>query len=165
MRQIKFRAFNKITGMMEVQSLRSFGLGYSELSQTSTFYDEEHGSYSTWVGDVNKESALDGGKNSCVLMQFIGLLDKNGKEIFENDILIIPDEYTDRILDDGSGPTEPMNHLVTVIFNAGCFCVEIIDNGDRIKKGHYCWPMLADQVPTSEIEIIGNIYENPELLK
>lgn len=63
-----------------------------------------------------------------VLMQFTGLLDKNGKEIYEGDIL---------------------RGLGKVYFHQGKFCVEYGEEWGWISKN---------------AEIIGNIYENPELL-
>jgi uncharacterized phage protein (TIGR01671 family) len=74
------------------------------------------------------------------LMQFTGLKDKNGKEIYEGDIVLGRDS------DGHIGKDYP---LTTVVFRGGAF----VDD--------YWHAYLS---PTSE-EVIGNIYENPELLK
>lgn len=71
------------------------------------------------------------------IMQYTGLKDKNGKEIYEGDIL----EYTTEI--------SSKKTIGKVEFYNGCFVV------GRPKDYIY----IIDN-----IEIIGNIYENPELL-
>lgn len=71
--------------------------------------------------------------NAQELTQFTGLKDKNGKEIYEGDIT---DEHGDR-------------GIVKMIH--GCWCTDYIE-----LEPH---PILAKRV----VEVIGNIYENPEL--
>jgi uncharacterized phage protein (TIGR01671 family) len=103
-----------------------------------------------------------------VLMQFTGLKDKNGKEINEGDILLIPDDYTEVITDDGQGPTEPCNHLSVVVFKEGAFGVEIIDPANIYRRGFHSMDFIHRDIGDSSeelFEVIGNIYENPELLK
>lgn len=80
------------------------------------------------------------------LGQFTGLTDKNGKEIYEGDILRIH-------------PNSDEFHNVEVVFYQGCFCYT--------RKGAYF--TFYSNVPgmnfTKDREIIGNIYKNPELLE
>lgn len=75
--------------------------------------------------------------------QFTGLHDKNGKEVFEGDIC--------------REKGEP-DYIVN--FSDGCF------RGDDIHN----WDIMVDHFPickslTEKCEIIGNIYENGDLLK
>ncbi len=80
-------------------------------------------------------------------IQFTGLLDKNGKEIYEGDII----KYNIN--------TQEINEIATDIvtyleFRCGFYPFTLIN---------YC----EDNYYSTElvnIEIIGNIYENPELL-
>lgn len=74
------------------------------------------------------------------LMQFTGLLDKNGKEIYEGDILLIDNSFKLWKLPDSG--------IVEVKW---------------IGAGFY--PLCNDLTQVDKSEIIGNIYENPELLK
>lgn len=68
------------------------------------------------------------------LMQYTGLKDKNGKEIYEGDIIT-----------DGQGDKR------TIVFRNGWFCAE--------------YPSGQLYMPSEMYrEIIGNIYENPDLL-
>jgi uncharacterized phage protein (TIGR01671 family) len=78
------------------------------------------------------------------LMQFTGLLDKNGKKIFEGDLLReyhYPDVRRCIWFDEGAG-----------------FVFQAVKNKD--------WIWCPNEYSTAnEWEVIGNIYENPELLK
>jgi uncharacterized phage protein (TIGR01671 family) len=98
-------------------------------------------------------------------LQFTGLKDKSGKEIYEEDILLIPDTYTDRILDDGSGPTENNAHLAPVKFQDGSFGIDIQETGNDFgTKGFWSFSDIHRDFGMMEFEVIGNIYENPELV-
>lgn len=118
-REIKFRAWDKSENQMSY-------------SDTEFFDDMVAFRFKHWGIDVDTIDDIE-------LMQYTGLKDKNGKEIYEGDIvkggLIIDDDdyaFTD-----------------VVTFDDGRFqCVKCAD----FDLWHY------------ELEVIGNIYENPELL-
>jgi len=84
------------------------------------------------------------------LMQFIGLKDKNGKEIYEGDIIkwISVGEEGGNFEDIGV-ETDMGNH--EVVFKNGKFSTTKPD----IPIGHLI----------KKIEVIGNKFENPELLE
>lgn len=112
MREIKFRAFDKVTGEM---------------------FDP--------VGEIDL--------NQDGVMQFTGLHDKNGKEIYDGDIL----QRKWRWETDWTKNPENREMIVVEygVYNCGeCGYVYGYDIGDE---------------KAEEYEVIGNIYENPELLK
>lgn len=82
------------------------------------------------------------------LMQSTGLIDKNGKEIFEGDIVQFEDCYTETdFLYVNTGIVE---------WSQGSFT---ITNRDSVEMGDLLDGEFLD------VTIIGNIYENPELLE
>lgn len=102
-----------------------------------------------------------------ILMQFTGLKDKNGSEIYEGDVMLLPDSEIVPITDEGQGPIEEMNHLCPVEFKEGCFGLSVLENSGVFHKGFWSFDSIfnGEGYKLEDLEIIGNIYENPELLK
>jgi len=98
---------------------------------------------------LNKKSIY----KDWVLMQFTGLLDKNGKEIYFGDIL----QTSNSDDSDGSDLWKPEDFGYTVV----------VENPDELGVDFTGWVVGDDEsvYSTLFVEIIGNIYENPELLK
>ena len=84
--------------------------------------------------------AVSGKNNAVIPMQYTGLLDKHGKEIYEGDIVALPLRF------DGDSTYQPS--VSKVVWDYDGWYVE--DRGE---------------CPYERLEVIGNVYENPELLK
>ena len=142
MREIKFRAWdNRISKMS-----KPFAFG-----QILNFCDKSGLGHMKSICDYHK------------IMQFTGLKDKNGKEIYESDIVRIL--YTDWSSKSDSDPRTleqyliDISHVGQVVFN---------DNSWEVKKHSIKYnDFIFSSINHGKygfIEVIGNIYENPELL-
>lgn len=88
--------------------------------------------------------------DKIILMQSTGLKDKNGKEIFEGDVVTFEDEI--RCGDD----LDIFLNIGVVEYGQGMFYIS--------NRQSVCADDLLDG-EMWDVEVIGNIYENPELLK
>lgn len=111
-------------------------------------YSGKNTKHFSWTADVyfedgNKSHFFD--QEDGILMQYTGLKDKNGKEIYEGDVVkVMCDD------DEESAVTQEVKWSKW----GGYFC-------DEEMAGDYL-PALGN--PELTIEVIGNIYENPELI-
>ena len=138
-REIKFRGKEKKTGEWFYGNL----------------YDKDT-SGRTHIG-TTKKGCLD--IDPDTIGQYTGLKDKNGKEIYEGDIVY--SEFAD-----GS------NCMFLVGWNNKLSCFGVMDEYDyRSKQLGYDFPefdnhLFIEVLKNSKIfKIIGNIHDNPELLK
>jgi uncharacterized phage protein (TIGR01671 family) len=112
---------------------------------TMIYFDLEsikHDGLIDW--NENKYSDTGGGLYiaNCDVMQYTGLKDKNDKEIYEGDILKVNGCYQDKFIVEFSAPT---------------FC--LFDGRDGVLASEdFGWDYWEQS------EVIGNIYETPELL-
>lgn len=85
------------------------------------------------------------------IMQYTGLHDKNGKEIYEGDIIHINDSFF-----------EKFNYLIEWNKEYLRYYLYSIDTKKLNKIGGILEAHLGSMI--NKIEVIGNIYENKELL-
>ncbi len=96
-------------------------------------------------------------QNDWELMQYTGLKDNNGVEIYEGDILKTfsnINKYTDSFAED----IEPKFEHTTIVRDGACF------KTTYKKRPSYVLNENGGSM-VEHMEVIGNIYENPELLE
>ena len=130
MRKIKFRVWDKATKHMHICGEDVHDSCWYDNNNNFHYYNLQNGEGSGEHGDY-------------ILMQYTGLHDKNGKEIYEGDIVRV--ENTD---------------LAQIIYDEDRMAWGI----KPINDFYFDSPLLADNT-SLELEVIGNIYDNPELLE
>lgn len=119
MRELKFRAWDKVKNKM--------------LFDADPFALHVSGSNEPLLAETHKNE-------NCIFEQYTGLKDKNGKEIYEGDIV-------------KGGRLYGKNWQVVKYQNYGFYPFIVTDfDGDSM-------------VRSVDIAVVGNIHENPELLE
>ena len=162
-REIKFRAWQKYhKTMLEVLNI---GFKDGKVNSLKVEYPEDTIPRVVFYQKNDKKFWLD---DDCIkLMQYTGLKDKNNKEIYEGDIL-----------KEENGDLDVCLYL-EVVASYGFVPIEIYmynykEQGESINElslveemykeyDIQCFP--RNLTARDYLEVIGNIYENPELLK
>ena len=150
----RYRAWNKnLKTMYEADDIVSIDFGKSEISVKTLFFERTN--YYKF--------------DDIVLMQSTGLRDKNGKEIFEGDVLKFNDSWDDCCYEGYvDGEIEGVNYVEIQSESTGfIFCKTKYPDSSLFyyaNEEHLTFQeILTDS--DFEFEAIGNIYENPELLE
>ena len=132
MRKIKFKAWHKLQ---------------KEMSKSFTFVDiVRESNHFMWSPQTLKD---------IIFIQYTGLKDKNGKEIWESDIVKWPA---------GARYGKTYYKNVFVQFDQDNNTIRWTLNDSRGLKDK-TWGGFHNQWEKNRMEVIGNIYENLELLK
>ena len=150
MREIKFRAWNPNTKEFD----SSFQL-LLEQDISNGFGAEKI----IGVDDCIFEERLI--KDGAAIQQYTGLKDKHGVEIYEGDILWHAVEIVET-----DGSVDVAESYYEVLFKRGCFLTRTLDGRYPEYETFTERFSIGDGVNIlSDGEVIGNIYDNPELLE
>lgn len=160
MRRTFFRAWDAKTGKMITDKVEAETNKF-----TNTTLVTNHGVLYITTTKAGTKVELD--TKHIVIMQFTGLKDKNGKEIFEGDIVFVR-------------PFIDFKKYGIIKFVDGAFRVVWVLKAHGLNKNGEYLTFDSDVVEweyikrvfgedilgdvSSKIEVIGNIYENPELV-
>ena len=101
-------------------------------------YTDNRGTYDGWMSAIDPET----------ICQYTGLTDKNGNKIWENDVVRYEDDLSNMLKED------------LIVWN------ETHAAFTRLHKSKMGLQYLyIDEFIASNSEVIGNIFDNPELLK
>lgn len=147
MREILFRAWDrKRKEMFPIHELEWHKISHS-LTKCVGYDDWDKDGYTMHGGGIMKYA----NEERFILQQYTGLRDKNGKYIFEGDVL-------NTHYEEGEGPIKGI-----VFYSNGAFKV----TSDWVNIKDYTVYDLLDEdlIQGNNAEVIGNLYENPELTK
>lgn len=137
-REIKFRAWDLANERMVDEPYKFYPI-------TTGRYEKDYGA--TYIFYESWQDIDDGIDRPCHIMQFTGLVDKHGKEIYENDIL----------------STE---YKAVVKFLDGSWMVVFNGPHERTMLLHeYLTSRKRAKTEDRDCEVIGNIYSSPDLIK
>lgn len=156
-REIKFRAWDRNDGMLYAKfdflGFDAFASHKVQGKLAVILQQEPHDSNGDYKEDPNPSW------EGLIWMQYTGLQDKNGKDIYEGDILRGEVSFKD------DNPLITHALAVVVWFQADCQ-FHLVDTEEYV-LGNLDEPayILDDRKGWPSLEIVGNIYETPELLE
>jgi len=110
-----------------------------------------------------------GYSDDYILMQFTGMLDQSGKEIYEGDIVKIANIKV--WSEDFIKPMKGTSGVVKWINEGGEYWMDLIwDKNKKEASREFLrlvgdeWNQEMDEIESNNLLVIGNIYANPELV-
>lgn len=142
MREFKFRVWENVENKMNYDCI--VGDNFIIFNYTGDCEDD------LFTGDVDFVHLCELNRKYFTIMQYTGIRDMTGKEIYEGDIL--GDEYGNNIIS-------------KIAYNKGVF--RVIEKHNRFTDpiDYFATGKLVNGVYIKDMKVIGNIYENKDLLE
>ena len=148
--RFKFRVWSKKYNKFIEDNRYPIGSDYQLIiTQSGTLIKLGLGDFEDDCEDSYSWATFDNYEQDCIVMQCTGLKDKNGKLIYEGDIL---------------GGTYG-NLYVHYCDSCKQFQLKASDYGCIACEGDVHWYEVVESEDENELEVVGNIYQNPELLE
>ena len=151
MREILFRGKRLDNGEWVEGHLLRYEDGRARINQSHTdifCYEKDNSIIQTVAFPVAPET----------VGQYTGLTDQNGKKVFEGDVVKM--HYFFENFDQGTLGAFEDEEVLDVVIKIDMYGVAF-ETLDHEMRGHLC-DYLQD--PEAELEVIGNSYDNPELM-
>ena len=150
MRDIEFRGYNTDYEEMTWFDEGYYNYTFPNVQMLQRDFDEHCGSGELWYWEDVTEN--------MILMQYTGLKDLNNKKIYEGDIIYFSYDIFNRNFD-------TLCAKGIVVFEEGAFWVKPYEiENKKVNSEEEEWNLLY-YINQDDIEVIGNIYENKELLE
>ena len=131
------------------------------------YYDSEDKKYEMIYFNLEETRIIENLSLESIVMQSTGLKDKNGKEIYEGDILIQNNNKADLVqVCFGEFGIRSLETGIVIDKSVGWY-LKVLPTDAISKLAPFCYDMPINNywIERLSTKVIGNIYENPELLE
>lgn len=139
MERLKFKIWDKKNKKFLVKCIGNIGINDKQCIDTNEFKNNVF-SYLDWENGSIKSNS-----KKYIVLQYIGLRDKNCKEIYEGDIIKYIDDFY---------------YKVVYIKESACFVLSSIRKDSKFKLS-----FVFRKSNNKEMEVVGNIFENRDFCK